>query len=547
MNASERSRCSPAATIEHEVVPSTEGLRTARIACKHKRVARRTPTQRGFLLAVSVLAGCALGACDSASNGGELQSRASDGAVDSVDAGEPNGTRPSFCARERDDAVRDTFCAGAVPSIGGLRDLHALLGTDPASQSVDALQALDLYPNGAVNTVAVLGHSTALSGQRISPINPRTIILGDRVLMAYQRGVQQIELITRDRDSGAPNLYLFSFEQACNASDHGCSPSDLYTERVEADWARYAIHDDEELKNTPSDCRQCHQRGLEQPVLLMRELSSPWTHFFESAMDVYVGGDPRPGVVGRDLMDDFVAAHGDELYGGLAATMVSPNAPFILENVVGPAQPLLFEAAQIVEERYPYTSEGGYAEQAQPSPTWESGYEAFKRGEQLALPYLEQRVTDPDKQARLTEAYAAYRKGELDADALPDMADIFPDDPHVRARIGLQTEPDATPAEALIQACGSCHNDVLDQSISRARFNVDLSRLDRSELDIVIDRIELPRDATGAMPPPESRQLDPAARDRLLEYLRQDLTAADFDPQLKRAAELGMKGGANRP
>ena len=98
----------------------------------------------------------------------------------------------------------------------------------------------------------------------------------------------------------------------------------------------------------------------------------------------------------------------------------------------------------------------------------------------------------PTSRRTLTDAYRRYRAGELAADELPDLADIFPDDPLVRAQIGLQTEPDATPADALIQACGSCHNDVLDQTISRARFNIDLARLDRAAIERAIERIELP-------------------------------------------------------
>jgi hypothetical protein len=39
------------------------------------------------------------------------------------------------------------------------------------------------------------------------------------------------------------------------------------------------------------------------------------------------------------------------------------------------------------------------------------------------------------------EAYRRYRQGELSDDELPDLSDIFPDDPKVRARIGLQTVP----------------------------------------------------------------------------------------------------------
>jgi hypothetical protein len=45
------------------------------------------------------------------------------------------------------------------------------------------------------------------------------------------------------------------------------------------------------------------------------------------------------------------------------------------------------------------------------------------------------------------------------------------------------------------------------------------------------------------MPPPEARQIDPNIVAELIDYLRQDPRAADFDPQLAHAAQLGMTGG----
>lgn len=464
---------------------------------------------------------------------------------DSGSAGQPAITAglnlPAFCAREGDDAVRDVFCAGTQPSIRSLVDFQNVFdvnprGPDPAQQLDEFRTALYLSPTNG--DVAVLGHSTALPGHLISPINPRAILIGEKIIMAYQRGVQRLELATRARGNFAFVFYLLSFEQACNERDQGCAPGDLYTSKVENDWTHIQIRDDEDLKNSTADCRQCHRRGTEQSTLLMRELKSPWTHFlFPTGVTSGV-----PGVSGSNLMEDYQAAKGDELYGGLAVGTISPLGAFNLQSIVGREQPLLFDAPGIENERYPW-GPGGYPPEPGPSPTWNAAYEAFKRGEQLALPYLEQRAVDLDKQTELARAYQRYRSGELDADDLPDLADIFPDDPSVRAQIGLQIEPDATPVDALIQVCGGCHNDVLDQTISRARFSIALSRLDRAEIDLAIDRIQRPRDAPGAMPPPESRQLDDGGRERLLEYLRQDLKSTEIDPRLEHAATAGMLGG----
>jgi cytochrome c553 len=226
-------------------------------------------------------------------------------------------------------------------------------------------------------------------------------------------------------------------------------------------------------------------------------------------------------------------------------TLVTASSPEDLEIRVGEAQPLVFDSGLIENELFPY-GPNGYPAQALPSPTWQAAWEAFKRGEQLALPHADARPTDPQKQARLTEAYARYRAGALSADELPDLSDIFPDDPHTRAQLGLQTEPDATPPDALIQACGSCHNDVLDQTLSRARFNIAIARMDRAELDTAIDRIGRDRSAPGVMPPPDARQLDQDVRTQLLDYLRRSAWPNDDIARLDHAARLGMAGGGRR-
>jgi hypothetical protein len=447
---------------------------------------------------------------------------------------------PALCDRDRSDKVRDIFCSEQPPSITGLSDLQKLLQAIPGEPPEGYGEQ---FPASA--SVTVLSHSTALSGHRVSPVNPRLIVITDGMLVAFQRGVQKVEVIAEARNPGFFNFYLIEFEQACNLEQDGCSPGDLYTPRVEQDWLRVSIQDDEDIKNTPNDCRQCHQRASPFPRLLMRELNNPWTHFFQplpASPDQFIG----PGVQGHNLLQDYLDAKGDELYGGFAPATVVGLAPFLLESTVLADQPVLFDAPGIENERFPYDADRGYPQDPGDSPTWRAAFEAFKRGEQLALPYIEARVTDSDKHRARVEAYQRYRDGELSEDELPDFGDIFSDDPYVRARLGLQTEPDASAEEALIQACGSCHNDVLDQSLSRARFNIDLWKLDRSEIARAVERIERAPGVHGVMPPPEARQLDAKVRERVLEYLRSDPLASEPDPRLQHAAAMGMAGGKDR-
>ena len=467
----------------------------------------------------------------------------------STDAGRaskppPHQGAPTLCQRSREDAVRDIFCGERAPEIRSLADLQNGLGfgelitpPDITAAELEELLRQETLTDGLV----ALGHSTALAGHSVSPINPRALLLGQQAIMAFQRGVQKIELISRDRESGTLNFYLVEFTQRCNERPAGCLPGDLYTPSIERDWLEVAVRDDEDLKNTTQDCRQCHQRGLDEPMLLIREINGQWSHFF-AQYPIDAPPNPGPGENGSDLVQDFLNAKADEPYGNIPAFMFRLTSGFTLQNLAGVRQPLLFHANDIEEERWPFGPDG-YAKSPVRSASWDRAYEAFQRGEQLALPHYQVRPTDPVKQAKLTDAYSRYRAGELAPEELPDLADVFPDDPVLRAEIGLQTVPGASAPELLVQACGACHNDVLDQTISRARFSVALSRMDRSELDVAIARLELAKSTAGVMPPPEARQLDEEGRKKLIAYLRENVRSSEDDAFLNRAAELGMRGG----
>jgi hypothetical protein len=438
---------------------------------------------------------------------------------------------PALCTRSGSDAVRDLFCRDEPASIHDLAGLESGLGLAFSTRADAGAGYYVPAPNSAY--LVLLADSTSLSGALVSPINPRAIVITEDTALAFTRGVQQVELASRDRDSHAFNFYLLRFEQACTAAAGGCGPIDRYTDRVESSWTRLGLEDAEDLENTPDDCRACHQRGVDHPLLLMRELNGPWTHFLGIDND---GVDEPPEPSAGDLMRDFLAAHDGERFAAVDPEIVRSSQAFTLRHFVDDYQPLIFDSLAIQRERWP-KRDGGYAGEPQRSATWDAGYAAFKRGEQLALPFYAPRTSDPAKQQRLTAAYQRYRAG---AASLPELADIFPDDPQQRAEIGLQVEPSATPAEMLVQACGPCHNDVLDQALSRARFNIALSRLGAAERETAIARLAAVGGSAGAMPPHDSRQLDAGAIARLSAYLKQDTRPAADDGLLELAAQHGM-------
>ena len=153
------------------------------------------------------------------------------------------------------------------------------------------------------------------------------------------------------------------------------------------------------------------------------------------------------------------------------------------------------------------------------SRTWRAAYQRAQRGQAIPVPYPELRVTDPDKLEAMTRAYVDYRTGTLPQDALPDIRDVYPDGPYERAAMGVGTEPGLEPQALFIQACGQCHNERLDPSLSRARFNADVAELSRAQKDSAIQRLQLPPTDIRAMPPIQFRSLSTQARARMLEWL----------------------------
>jgi hypothetical protein len=422
-----------------------------------------------------------------------------------------------LCDRPGSDPVLDLFCAGDPPEIGSIVDLREALG-------------LASNFNGLVEGFALTGHSTSLSARSVSAINPRVIFMRlesqlvddprELAMLAYARGEQFAEIVVRDRLDGELRFYLVKYEQACNDADDGCTPADLLTESADSGWRDVNVYAEHDLENTPLDCRVCHQPdGPEGPKFLrMQERAAPWTHWFWRL---------REG--GRALIEDYASARQGETLAGLSASQVRTSNPGLLASAVfqsGAADLQINEfPSPVIEEevRQSAAERGGSQPEDNSVPgeseTWQRLYEVARRGDAITVPYHDVKVTDPDKLAAMAEAYQQYLAGELPAEELPDLRDVFPDDEELRARMGLVTEPGLGGEQVLRQACGKCHNDRLDQSLSRARFNVDLEAMTDEARSRALTRIALPRDDPQAMPPPLARQLSDEGKRRLMKLL----------------------------
>ena len=425
-----------------------------------------------------------------------------------------------LCARKNGDAVSLAFCATATPPpITSLVDLQKLLGLDFKPGNIG-------NGTGGNPAFVLTGHSSSLVTRFTSAINPRAIIftppksrgrvgtpqpLASFVAMGFVRGEQFVELVSNDPTAnggkGDLNFFLFRFEQACNAKPGGCSSNDLLTPAVESGYTGYSLYQDSDIKNTVFDCLQCHQTGGPgtNKILRQQELQNPWGHFFRNNRSN-----------GQAMLADYTAAHGTaETYAGIpGAVLFNPNTtnnngnvttgggpdPAALEGLVEnqgfKAQPNEFITNQILDKGA--------------SATWLGLYGNSKLSKDIPPPYHENRVTDPTKLANATTAYknAMAGLGPLAVDIRDVFLDAALQDLTFRPSADLVTAKDGL--GILVQICQQCHNPTLDQTLSRAKFDVTkLATMAREEKDKAILRLNLDATLFRRMPPPRFRGLSP--------------------------------------
>jgi hypothetical protein len=438
-------------------------------------------------------------------------------------------------ARKNGDPVSKAFCASATPPvINSLVDLQKLVG-------------LAFVPNSKFNGIngnpafVLTGHSSSLVTRFTSAINPRAIIftppnsrggvnapkpLANLVAMGFVRGEQFVELVAKDPTAsggkGDFNFFLFRFTQACNAQPGGCTQGQVLTPAVESGFTEYTLYQDTDIKNTIFDCLQCHQTGGPgtAKILRMQERQNPWGHFFRN--------NRANGLV---MYSDYQAAHAaTEVYAGIPAEAINDLTDTQNNNGAGTPNPVaggppIFQG----QGSDPAALEGlveneGFKPQPNEfvtqtmldkgqSAAWLAIHNNAKMGLDIPVPYHENRVTDPTKLAAATAAYKAVEAGTMPVAMLPDIRDVFLDS----ALSDLTFRPDTALVTAndgkgiLVQMCQQCHNPNLDQTLSRARFDVTkLATMDPAEKEKAIVRLSLPEDAARRMPPPRFRGLAPA-------------------------------------
>ena len=150
--------------------------------------------------------------------------------------------------------------------------------------------------------------------------------------------------------------------------------------------------------------------------------------------------------------------------------------------------------------------------------TWDALYAKSVAGTEIPVPYHHVPQTDPAKVSPMIQAYVDVMAGTTPRDQLPAINDIVLDnalaDMSIRPKAGLDG------VGIMTHMCGMCHNATLDQTISRASFDVTkLSTLSRAVKDDAIRRLQLPEAEAKHMPPSRFHILSDAERDLVIAEL----------------------------
>lgn len=405
------------------------------------------------------------------------------------------------------NAITSLFCKQKTP-ITSIRDLEDGLGLTFPNRTIQGTNASNGNPGFAFSA-----NSSSLVARSVSAINPRAFLFSPPqgqptkipgfVVMTYVRGEQFVEVAAQSpKGNNKLSLYIVKFDLPCGTN---CGNADLLTPNVEKGWSNVTIYDDEDLKNTLLDCRECHQpQGPSQPLMLrMQELQDPWTHWLKS---------DNPG--GITLMQDYFRAHStDEDYAGIPGVIIDKSDGRAIEDLLtgqgfgdGGNQPNEFNTKVIEQEVA--DSSNSQPEVNVPlghSATWDGIFQTAFNGQAIPVPYHDVKVTDPNSLQFATDAYKAFMGGSsttLDV----DIRRVFLND--ALEDMTMISKSGATGEQVLIQTCAQCHNGNLDQSLTRARFDVTkLSSMSAAEKQLAITRMKLDPSNRLKMPPALMRSL----------------------------------------
>lgn len=410
------------------------------------------------------------------------------------------------------DKFTNVFCGPNPPVINSLASLQTALGLN----------------NNA--NVACTTASGSLAKKETSVLTPRCIRFSQAgydpaaTALAYVRSTKTFaEIVSMDPVQGL-RFYLVKFDLACEATGT-CTNADYMTQSAETNWQNVSFYEDKQLKNTAMDCTSCHQpRGPgSQKSLLMVETQDPWSHWFHPN---------RP--CGKTLFQDYASAHNIEArYAGLTPTEISNSDPGKLQAFVennGSFGPQfgnnIFDSSQILYEVGLTPGQPASNNTPGVSPTWQSLYNQRVTGANrlafggTALPYHDCKQSDPGKLPAYVANFRGVVSGTVARSAALDLSTVNLSTPEALSKRFLAAAAGHTTAQQILaNACVSCHNSSLDQSISRAGFNAeDLSRNSAYMYGLAMGRIKRGAHDMRKMPPANFMELKTGEIQILLDF-----------------------------
>ncbi|PWU15049.1 MAG: hypothetical protein C5B49_12345 [Bdellovibrio sp.] len=410
-----------------------------------------------------------------------------------------------------------TFCSTAPPKITGLTDLYTALGLTNTTN------------------VTCTTASAAITKKDTSVLNPHCIRFStpgadpNATAVGYVRSSTPLaEIVSMDSASRSFRFYVVQFDLPCSATD-SCTSGDYYTQAAESNWSNVSFYEDTALKNTPVDCTMCHQAaGVgSAKSLRMLETQVPWEHWFSPDQ-----------TCGKALFADFSAAHAFESsYAGLTSAAMGAASPSGLQKFVEGNGATGADFGNDVYNSFVILNEVANSSTGQPSnntvpgisPTWTALYNQRTAGTNVkefggtAMTYHDCKQSDPSRLQSYTNNFIQVTRGSLALSSMFDLPTVNLDSPIALSERFLAPAQDMVTAEQIMSnACLSCHNSNLDQTITRAHFNAqDLSRNSAYEYGVAMGRIARTNKDLFRMPPPNFMDLTPTQIQTLTNYFSQ--------------------------
>jgi hypothetical protein len=229
--------------------------------------------------------------------------------------------------------------------------------------------------------------------------------------------------------------------------------------------------------------------------------------------------------------------------------LISSSDPALLEDLVRDNgfgnQPNQFNSGNIEAQVNATAGQPQNNNTPGTSAAWNTVFNRAVAGQAIPVPYHDIKVTEASLLTQMTQAYQAFRAAgstPVASAALPDLRNIMKPT-RLFEIAGIAPRPGLDGAGIVIEMCTQCHNSVLDQNITRARFNVNLAAMSNGsggvltaaerdlEIGTAIRRMLMPANDVRKMPPESMKTMASADINLVASYLCTQATNRNSIPE----------------